>query len=75
MRALLDSGTQASFLTEEKAKALMFPFARIQTPIAAQGLAKKQRTLGRIDMKFSNAVDTKLHVIPKNYERQTKTTF
>ena len=50
MRALLDPGSQASFITEAKAKALMLPIEKIQTPIANLGAAKTQKTLGLVAM-------------------------
>ena len=65
MRALLDSGSQSSFLTEGKAKALMLPIEKTQIPIAALGAAKTQKTLGLIAMKLNDVVETNLHVIPK----------
>ena len=65
MRAPLDSGSQASFITEDKANALMRPIEKMQTPTAALGAAKTQETLGLIEMKFNDVVETKLHVIPK----------
>ena len=65
MRALLDSGSQASFITEAKAKALMLPIEKTQIPIAALGAAKTQKTLGLIAMKLNDVVETNLHVIQK----------
>ena len=41
--ALSDSGSQVSFITEAKAKALMRPIEKVQTPIAALGAAKTQK--------------------------------
>ena len=67
MRALLDSGSQASFITEATAKALMLPIEKTQIPIASLGAAKTQKTLGLIAMKLN------LHVISKiKNERPTK---
>ena len=65
MRALLDSGSQASFITEAKAKAFMLPIEKTQRPIAALGAAKTQKTLGLIAMKLNDVVETNIHVIPK----------
>ena len=65
MRALLDSGSQASFITEAKAKALMLPIEKPQLPIAALGAAKTQKILGLIAMKINDVVETNLHVFPK----------
>ena len=66
MRALLDSGSKASFITEAKAKALMLPIEKTQLPITSLGAAKTQKTLGLIAMKLNDVVETNLHVIPKN---------
>ena len=72
MRALLDSGSQASFITEAKAKTLMLPIEKIQIPIAALGAANTLKTLGLIAMKLNDVVETNLHVIPKiTYEIPT----
>ena len=65
MRALLDSGSQASFITEAKAKAFMLPIEKTQIPIAALGASKTQKTLGLIAMKLNDVFETNLHVIPK----------
>ena len=64
MRALFDSGSQASFITEAKAKALILPIEKVQTPIAALGAARTQKTLGLNAMKLNNVVVSNLHVIP-----------
>ena len=61
MRALLISGSQAIFIAEAKAKALMLPIEKIQTPIAAETL----NSLGLLAMKLNDVVETNLHVIPK----------
>ena len=65
MRALLDSGSQASFITEAKAKTLILPIEKTQTPIAALGAAKTRKTLGFIAMKLNYVIGAILHVIPK----------
>ena len=64
MRPLLESGSQASFITEAKAKAKA-PMLPTQKPIAALGAAKTQKTLGLIAMKLNDVVETNLHVLPK----------
>ena len=56
MRALLDSGSQASFITEAKAKTLILPIEKTQTPIAALGAAKTRKTLGFIAMKLNYVI-------------------
>ena len=65
MRALLDSGSQASFITESNAKALMLKVIRTQTPISPLGAAKAQKTLGILPTRINQAIDTSLHIIPK----------
>ena len=46
MRALSDSGSQTSFITEAKSKALMLPIEKTQIPIAALGAAKNAENPG-----------------------------
>ena len=50
LRALLDSGSQASFVTEDVAKALMLP---------------TQETRGLLPVTFNNTIEVNLHLIPK----------
>ena len=73
MRALLDSGSKASFITDAKAKALMVPIEKTQLPITSLGAAKTQKTLGLIAMKLNDVVETNLHVIPKIRTNTCKT--
>ena len=47
MLALLDSGSQASFITERNAKALMLNIIRTQTLISPLGAVKAQINFGR----------------------------
>ena len=65
MRALLYSGWQASSITKSKAKALMLPIEKIQTPIAALRAAKTQKPLSLLAMKLNDVVQTNLLVIQK----------
>ena len=65
MRALLDSGSQARFITESNAKALMLEIIRTQTPISPLGAAKAQKTLGVLPTRLNQTIDTSLHIIPK----------
>ena len=53
MRALLDSGSQGSFITESNAKALMLKIVRTQTPISPLGTAKAQKTLGVLPIRLN----------------------
>ena len=64
-RTLLDSGSQASFITESNAKALMLKIAWTQTPISQLGAAKAQKTLGILPTCLNQTTDTSLHIIPK----------
>ena len=61
-RALLVSGSQASFIAKAKAKALMLPIGKLPTRIVALGAPKAQKTLGLIAMKLNDVVATNLHV-------------
>ena len=65
MRARLDSDSQASLITDVKTKALMIPIVKVETPIAALGSAKTQKTQVKIVMKNNEAVETNLHPIAK----------
>ena len=65
MRALLDSDSQARFITEANPEALFHPILEVQIPIAALGSAKTQWMQGMIVMRISDAVGTILHAIPE----------
>ena len=65
MRTLLDSGSQAIFIKESNAKALMLKIVRTQTPISPLGAAKAQKTLGVLPTRLNQTLDTILHNIPK----------
>ena len=65
MRTLLDSGSQASFITESNAKALILKIIRKQTPISLLGAAKAQKTLVVLPTCLNQTVDTSLHIFPK----------
>ena len=65
MRALLDSNSHASFIADAKAKSLVLPNINVHAPIAAVGSTKTQRTYGTIVMRINDAVEKKLHVMPK----------
>ena len=66
MRAFLDSASQASFITEAKTKPLIPPLVKVQTTIVAPGSSKTQKTPSVIVMKINHAVETVLHLTPKN---------
>ena len=65
MRTFLDSGSQAIFIKESNAKALMLKIVRTQTPISPLGAAKAQKTLGVLPTRLNQTLDTILHNIPK----------
>ena len=65
MRALLDSWSQVSFITESNAKALMMKVIRTQTPISHLGAAKAQKTLDVLPFRLNQTIDTSLHSFPK----------
>ena len=65
MPAFLHWGSQASFISEDKAKALMLPIVKVQTLIAVLGSAKTQKTLGEFVTKNNDAVERKLPVTSK----------
>ena len=72
--ALLDSGSQTSFITEAEAKSNIPPLENIQTPIAAFGSSRTPRTQDLIVSKFNDAVETNLNVILKiTNEKPTQT--
>ena len=64
MRALLDFGSRASFITESNTKSLMLEIVRTQTPISPLGAAKAQKTLGVLPTRLNQTVDTSLHISP-----------
>ena len=65
LRALLDSGSQASFITESMTKALMLRIQRSKTTISTLGSTKSQKALGFMSAKLNDVLDINLHVIPK----------
>ena len=73
MQALLDSGSQASFITESTAKALMLTTIRTQTPISPLGATGAQKTLDFLPTRLHQFIDTSLHIIPnktKNFSME-----
>ena len=65
LRALLDSGSQASFVTEDVAKALMLPTQRSQINISTMGSSHFQKTRGLLPVKLNDTIEVNLHLIPK----------
>ena len=65
MRALLDSGSQASFITANMAKALMLSTRSIQATIITFGSTQTQTTCGILSTTINDAVDVNLHLISK----------
>ena len=65
LRALLDSVSQASFITESMVKALMLRIQQSKTTISTLGSTKSQKALGFMSAKLNDVFDINLHVIPK----------
>ena len=65
MRALLDSGSQASFITANMAKALMLSTRSNQATITTFGSAQTQKTCGTLSTTINETVDVSLHLISK----------
>ena len=65
MRALLDSGSQASFITANMAKALMLSTRNNQATITTLGSAQTQKTCGILSTTINDTVDVNLHLISK----------
>ena len=65
LRALLDSGSQASFVTEDVAKALMLPTQRCQINVSTMCSSFFQETRGLLPVTFNNTIEVNLHLIPK----------
>ena len=65
MRALLDSGSQASFITAKMAKAPMRSTRSNQATITTLGSAQTQKTCGILSTTINGTVDVNLHLIPK----------
>ena len=64
---MLDSGTQASFITENKARALMLPIRTSQSTIQALSLgsAHSQRTCGLLPTTGNHTVDVNPEITPR----------
>ena len=65
LRALLDSGSQTSFVTEDVAKALMLPTQLSQINVSTMGSSHFQKTRGLLPVKLYYTIDFNLHLIPK----------
>ena len=65
LRALLDSGFQASFITENMAAALLLKIRRSQVAITTLGASATEKTKGILATKPYNTVPVNLHVIPR----------
>ena len=65
LRALLDSGSQASFITETMAKALMVNIQKGQATITTLGSGQQQKTKGLLSTALNDDVKVNLHVIPR----------
>ena len=65
LRALLDSGSQASLVTEDVAKALMLPTQRSQINISTMGSFHFQKTRGLSPVKLNDTLEINLHLITK----------
>ena len=65
LRALSDSGSQASFVTEEVAKALMLPTPRSQINVSTMGSSHYYKTRGLSPVNLNDTIEVILHLIPK----------
>ena len=65
LRALLDSGSQVSFITEAKAKALMLKVQKTPSTIITLGASSSQKTCGVLPTTIAGSIDVNFHVIPK----------
>ena len=65
LRALLDSGSQVSFITEAKAKALMLKVQKTPSTIITLGTSSSQKTCGVLPATIAGSIDVNFHVIPK----------
>ena len=65
LRALLDSGSQVSFITEAKAKALMLKAQKTPSNIITLGASSSQKTCGVLQATIAGSIDVNFHVIPK----------
>ncbi len=64
LRALLDSGSQASFITEEMAKAVLLDMQKGQVKISTLRTGQQQKTNGLLSTALNYSVRVNLHVIP-----------
>ena len=65
LRALLDSGSQASFITENMATALMLKLKKGQVTVTTLGASSTEKTKGILSTKLNDTVPVNLHVIPR----------
>ena len=67
LRAILNSGSQATFNTAEKAKALMMPTTSSQFTLQTLGssFAQSQRTCGALPTTVNDSVEVNLHILPR----------
>ena len=65
LRALLDSGSQVSFIKEAKAKALMLKVQKTPSTIITLGASSSQKTRGVLPATIAGSIDVNFHVIPK----------
>ena len=64
-RALLDSGSQVSFITEANTNALMSKVQNTPSTIITLGAFSSQRTCGLLQASIPGLIDGNFHVIPK----------
>ena len=65
LRALLDSGSQVSFIAEAKAKVLMLKVQKTPLTIVTLGASSSQRTCGVLTASTVELIDVTFHVMPK----------
>ena len=61
LRALLDSGSPASFVTEDVAKALMLPTQRSQINVSTMGSSHFHKTRGLLPVKLNDTIEVNLN--------------
>ena len=62
---MLDSGSQASLITSDKARALMLPTKKTSTTLTPLGAGTTQRVNQLLVTNLNDSIDVKLCILPK----------
>ena len=65
LRAMLDSGSQASFITSDKARALMLSMKKTSTTLTPLGAGTTQRVNQLLATKLNDSIDVNMFILPK----------